>query len=125
MSERISIRQFIQAIQKLPSDKPKTIPGKWYKTQKEHWLGWLNEYKSPGAYNRIGGQNQDAEFAYNHIVEYRMLLWIVEAAGVEANLVKQAKAVIDDEKSMSTNSASIRKIVPWKTLKSALWMNVS
>jgi len=124
VSESISIRKFILAIQQLPSDKPKVTSGKWYKTQKEHWLGWLNEYGGSGAYGRKGGKNQDAEFSYNHIVEYRMLLWIVEAAGVEAKLVKQAKAVVDDKKSMSANSASMRKIIPWKTLKSALWKNV-
>jgi len=121
MSESVSVKKFIQAIQKLPSDKPKDTPGKWYKTQKEHWLGWLNEYGGPGAYDRKGSQNQNAEFAYNHIVEYRMLLWIVEAAGVEAKLVKKSKAVINERKSLQVNSAAIRKIVPWKVLANAFW----
>ena len=114
----------MRAIQKLPSDKSKATTGKWYLTQKEHWLGWLGEYGGPGAYGRKGGKNQDAEFAYNHIVEYRMLLWIVEAAGVESKLVKRARAIVDEQKTMPTNSAAIRKIVPWKVLANALWRNV-
>ena len=123
MSKTVSINQFIQAIQKLPSDKPRNTPKKWYSTQREHWLGWLNEYSGPGAYGRKDGKNKDAEFAYNHIVEYRMLLWIIEAAGIEIKLVRRAKAAVDEGKSMPSNSAAIRKIVPWKVLAGALWRN--
>ena len=25
----------------------------WYKTQHEHWLGWLSNYNGPGANNRM------------------------------------------------------------------------
>jgi len=121
MNKKKSIKQFFFAIYDLPSDKPKDIPGKWYKTQKEHWLGWLAEYGGPGAYGRKGSKNQDAEFAYNHIVEYRMLIWLIKAAGVETKLVRQAKSIVDEEKSMASNSAAIRKIVPWKVLSTALW----
>ncbi len=121
MNKKVSIKQFFFAIYDLPSDKPKDTPGKWYKTQKEHWLGWLGEYKGPGAYGRKGGKDQGAEYAYNHIVEYRMLLWLIEAAGVESKLVKAAKSIVNEEKSMHANSAAIRKIVPWEMLASMLW----
>lgn len=123
MKTEITIEQFRDAIGKLPSDPSKIQHGIWYKTQKEHWLGWLKEYRGPGAYGRKGGKNHDAEFTYNHIVEYRMLLWVIEAAGVERKLVSRAKAVVDDKKSLSSNSAAIRKIVPWKVLTTALWGN--
>jgi hypothetical protein len=121
VNKKVSTKQLFSAIYELPSDKPKNTPGKWYRTQKEHWLGWLAEYGGPGAYGRKGGKNQDAEFAYNHIVEYRMLLWIIHAAGVQRKLVRQVKAVIDEEKSMPANSAAVRKIVPWAVLADALW----
>src|SRR5687768_1490863 len=65
----VGIRHFASAIRKLPTDKPVVTPGKWYLTQKEHWLGWLSGYDGPGAYGRKGGPHQDAMFAYNHIVE--------------------------------------------------------
>jgi hypothetical protein len=121
MNKAISINRFVQAIQGLPSDDPKVTPGKWYKTQKEHWLGWLKEYDGPGAYDRKGGGHRDARFAYNHIVEYRMLLWIIEAAGMDSKLVRKAKSVVDNKKSLQANSAAIRKIVPWEMLENALW----
>lgn len=121
MYTRIGIKQFIKAIEKLPSDKPQNVPGKWYKTQKEHWLGWLREYKSPGRYWRKGGKHQDAEFAYNHIVEYRMLLWIIKAANVDQKLIRAAMSVANPEKTLQTNSAAIRNIVPWKIFAEKLW----
>ena len=50
-------------------------------------------------------------------------LWIIDAAGVEARLIKLAKAVVDKDKSLQANSVAIRKIVPWKVLANALWRN--
>src|SRR5712691_3569246 len=46
----VSIGRFIRAIKQLPSDRPVEDRRKWYKTQKEHWLGWLGDYHGPGAY---------------------------------------------------------------------------
>lgn len=83
MERPISIREFIHKIERLSSDEPVHDPRVWYMTQKEHWLGWLREYDGPGAYGRIAGKQRDARFAYNHIVEPKMLLWLIEAAGVK------------------------------------------
>src|SRR6266568_1474255 len=91
MEDRVSITHFISAVQQLPSDQPKVDPQKWYKTQKEHWLGWLRAYHGPGAYGRQTTKTRDAKFAYNHIMEPRMLLWLVEAAGVKSELVTAAR----------------------------------
>lgn len=83
MERPISIREFIHKIECLPSDEPVHDPRVWYMTQKEHWLDWLREYDGPGAYGRMAGTQRDARFAYNHIVEPKMLLWLIEAAGVK------------------------------------------
>jgi hypothetical protein len=50
----ISIEQFVAAIEKLPEDEPRDRDGVWYRTQKEHWLGWLSQYHGPGAYGAKG-----------------------------------------------------------------------
>lgn len=75
--DSVSISNLMRAIERLPSDKPVMDPKKWYKTQKEHWLGWLREYHGPSAYGRKNGRRRDAKFAYNHIVEPKMLVWLV------------------------------------------------
>ena len=72
----ISITQFREAIKHLLEDKPYGNPLVWYHTQKEHWLGWLGGYKGPRAYGRKHW-DRDARFAYNHVVEPLMLLYLV------------------------------------------------
>jgi hypothetical protein len=62
-----------------------------YKSQKDHWLGWLSEYDGPGFYGRKTG-SRTAEYAYNHIVCPPMVLWLSEASGVDKSLVPQPSA---------------------------------
>ncbi len=121
MNEGINIEHFIQAIQRLQSDRPVCDPQKWYKTQKEHWLGWLSEYNAPGAYNRQTGKTRDAQYVYNHIVEPKMLLWLIEAGGIEPVAIRAAKDALLQPVTMQAKSAAIRRIVPWEALKRVLW----
>lgn len=117
---RVTIRQLMAAIRRLPPDKP-VVADVWYLTQKEHWLGWLSEYNTGGAYGRKPRMNRDAEFAYNHIVEPKMLLWIISAAKVPPKLVRAAQRAIKEAKSMQRKSAMVRKLVPWSILARTLW----
>src|SRR5687768_2740040 len=121
MMKEISIKHFIQAIQKLPSDNPQNYPGKWYQTQKEHWLGWLDEYHGPGAYNRQVNEKRDAKYAYNHIVNHEMLLWLIRASKVNPTLVKAALSSSKRAPTMQEKSSAIRKHVPWEEVRSSLW----
>ena len=118
---RITIRQFIRKIRTLPAARPAIDPRRWYLTQKQHWLGWLSEYNSQGYYGRIAGLNRDARYAYNHIVEADMLLWLISAARVPASRVRAARAVAATLPSLQRRSAAIRKIVPWEMVAERLW----
>jgi hypothetical protein len=73
---RISVPQLGRAIQRLNADEPVEVPGVWYLTQKEHGRGWLKYYNTEGAYGRVPGMNRDARYAYNHVVNPRMLEWL-------------------------------------------------
>jgi hypothetical protein len=120
--QTISIAQLIRAIRRLPSDEPHGDPGTWYKTQKEHWLGWLSEYDGPGAYGRRSGNKRHAEFACNHIVQPKMLFWLIEAAGVRSHLVSAARGASAKAGALQQKSAAIRRHVPWEELASVLWV---
>jgi hypothetical protein len=96
-------------------------PKKWYRTEKEHWLGWLAEYNSRGYYGRNAGLNRDARYAYNHIVEVDMLLWLMKAAGVPAGRVRAARAAAARLPSLQHKSGAVRKIVPWEMVAGRLW----
>lgn len=118
-----SIEWFIEAIQALPSDSPVPAgtPGyNQYNTQKAHWLGWLNPAAGTGSYARSAGVGRDARYVYNHIVEPKLLLWLVAAAGVETELVTLARASVEAAKSMPGKAAAVRRQIPWATVCAAL-----
>ncbi len=117
----ISVRRLRSRIAALPSDRPRINPGVWFRTQKEHWLGWLAEYHGPGAYGRVGGVGRDAGFAYNHIVNPYMLVWLVRAAGFPASVVREVRNAGDGAGTYQARSAAIRKIVPWERIAPILW----
>jgi hypothetical protein len=92
----------------------------WYSTQKEHWLGWLKGYSGPGFYERKNW-NRDAEFVYNHIVCPPMVLWLGEASGISAGLVRKAKQVaLHAKPNLSAQAAAIRKVIPWGLIEDRL-----
>ena len=118
MSE-YSTEWLTEVIKKLPADKemPYGTQGySRYRTQKAHWLGWLT--KKPGAkYFRQDAPKRGAKFVYNHIMEPKMLLWLISASGLQIELVEQAKEASLNKKSMASSCAAIRKVVPWQLLE--------
>jgi hypothetical protein len=93
----------------------------WYKSQKEHWLGWLSEYNGPGAYNRKTWNGRSAEFVYNHIGCPPMLLWLAEAAGVSKSRVVAAKrSALASQGNLVTHCAVLRRVIPWPLIEEHL-----
>jgi len=125
MPAPISVKALISAIRLLRPDPPVKNPKKWYMTQKEHWLGWLAEYDGPGAYGRQTGVQRDAKYAYNHIVEPEMLLYLASASGVDGALVVAANQAFAERTTLMQASGTIRKIIPWETIAKALWPNAT
>ena len=121
MKKTVSIAQFSKAIHGLPSDKPRDVPGVWYKTQKQHWLRWLSDYDEPGHYGRVSGKHRDARFAYNHIVNHQMLLWLIEAAQLSPALVAGTRRAGSAGATMMHKSGAIRKKVPWTEIAKRFW----
>lgn len=118
-----SIEWLTQAIRHLPSDEPVTDGQHGYNnyiTQKDHWLGWLDSDSGTGTYSRRSGPDRNAKYVYNHIVEPKMLLWLISAAGVSQEIIRSAKKAADEKSPLASKSAAIRKIVPWSDLASAL-----
>lgn len=123
MSAEISVEQLLAKVRELPEDEPIDNTRKWYRTQKEHWIGWLKQYRGPGAYGRVGGNKRDAKFVYNHIVEPKMLLYLIRAAGVDARLMNAAEeaAAAASGATLMAQSAAVRRTVPWTIVREALW----
>jgi len=120
--ETITIKQFRDAIKKLPEDDPRPREGIWYRTQKEHWLGWLKEYNGPGAYNRKGW-SRNAKFAYNHIVCSGLLVYLIKAIPLNAETIQKVEETCKLQSTEMAKAGAIRKIVPWKVIYESLWKN--
>lgn len=93
----------------------------WYKTQKEHWLGWISEYDGPGAYGRTKWGDKDACYVYNHVQCAPMLLWLAEALFIPRPiLIKAKRAVINSGKSGASQCSALRKVIPWEMVYAKL-----
>jgi len=114
-----SVEKLINVIKKLPADKevPSGTQGySRYHSQKAHWLGWLS--KKPGAkYYRQDAPNRGAKFVYNHIMEPKMLLWLITASGIDNKLIANAQKDSDNARTMASSCAAIRKVVSWEDLE--------
>ena len=116
----ISIAEFIEAIRALKPDEPYSRSGGWYGTTRDQWLGWLSEYDSPGYYNRKG-TGYDARYAYTHVQNHQMLIWLLAAGGLETPILVRAAAAADAAKTMSAKAAAVRKLAPWERAVELLW----
>jgi hypothetical protein len=97
--------------------EPKEV---WYRSQKEHWLGWLSEYNGPGYYGRKDSR-RTAEFVYNHINCAPMLLWLAEVSGVSSALLKLAAHEALQARSPNAGaSAAVRRVIPWAEIERRL-----
>jgi len=123
-----SIEWLMQAIRRLPSDEP-VPPGTHgyneYTTQKEHWLGWLDPTAGRGTYPRQIGSNRDARDVYNHVVEPKLLAWLIGSAGVSTELVQAALREAESKTKLPSKSAAIRRHVPWEVVAAALKTRMS
>jgi hypothetical protein len=122
MEQSKSIREFIPEIKKLPGDEPKEVEGRWYLAQKQHWLGWLQNYRAPGFYKRKSKVKWDAFYAYNHIIDPDMLLYLIQNIPLRDDLISASKREYKNAgETMTAKSGAIRVVVPWSEIYQGLW----
>lgn len=93
----------------------------WYRSEKEHWLGWLDEYQGPGAYGRQDQATDDAQKVYNRVQSAPMLLWLAEAARIEKLALSKAIAEVKAAgRSGASQCAALRRVIPWSAIAERL-----
>ncbi len=118
-----SVEWFVDAIRRLPSDEPvpPRTPGyNVYRTQKDHWLGWLQPSNGTGTYARRSGDERGAQHVYGQIGEPLMLLWLASAAGVRKEAIDQARAASLNTANLRSKCGKIRAHIPWADVAAAL-----
>ena len=122
-AELETIDGLIAAIRELTSDPevPRGTQGyNNYTTQKAHWLGWLGDTPGTGSYERKTPPGKGAKFVYNRIVEPKLLLWLIEASGVDRRAVEDAKRSGAEGGRLASRSKAIRQVVPYAAVADAL-----
>lgn len=90
------------------------------RTQKAHWLAWLDDYDGPGFYGRKRW-DRSAGFIYTHVVCPPMVLWLGEASGLgKPSIRTAAREALRAPASLSSRCAAIRRIIPWDEIHQAL-----
>jgi len=123
MEEKIEIVDLLIAISRMDEDRRFRSNRVWYESQKEHWVGWLFNYNSPGAYGRKVTEGRDAKFVYNHVACPEMLIFLAKASGVNAKLVSKAKKVSAATNEQMAKVAAVRGLIPWSVVVEALRRN--
>ena len=118
-----SVEWLTEVIRRLPTDA--SVPARQqgynnYRTQKEHWLGWLDLNSTTGSFRRKSGNERGARHVYNQIGEPKMLLWLASSAGVPNELLSAAKRAADDLTNLRSKCGAIRRVLPWDEVASAL-----
>jgi hypothetical protein len=99
--------------------------GKWYRSQREHWLGWV-EFQDRKALE--AGQSPNALLAkavWNRLKCSPMMFWLAECSGVSADLLSKAEteaaqAAVLNPKDGNPHGRMIRSVLPWPVLESAI-----
>lgn len=116
-----SVKDLVEAISGLKADVPyKRKDGVEPSSTQDQWLEWLAEYHTPGFYGRTG-TGYDAKYAYNHVQNHQMLIWLLAAAGLEAPTLVEAAAAAHASRSMAQKAAAVRRLVPWQRARELLW----
>ena len=90
----------------------------WYTSQKEHWLRWLAEYNTPGAYARTPAPDLSCQAIYNRLQCPPMVFWLGEAVGVPKGRLRAAfYAATNVPSQYGRQTAAIRREVPWKDIE--------
>lgn len=97
----------------------------WYTSQKEHLLGWLGDYHTPGAYGRQM-PGQDAKVFYTRFQCVQGLMWLAEALGEnEATLQRAIQEVDAAGQNPAAQCGAFRRVVPWTRIEALIKLVLS
>jgi hypothetical protein len=135
--DTLVIETLLQHIAGYPETPPRTIAleqkirigtgfhGKWYGSQKEHWLGYVGYKRALWA---AQGKNYDLEKAKSHWSRthcFPMLFWLAECAGVDSDTLRRAEVAARRVASVigsdhPSHGKAAREVLPWSLVEQAI-----
>jgi hypothetical protein len=118
-----TIAQFIAAVEGLQRQTPRSdkfpLPD-GHTSLKGQWLRWLGEYLEPGYYDRKNAVD-DAQWAYQHLNNGRMIVWLNEAAGEAPRIIGAAIVAMAERELPQTEAKYARLVLPWECVATLLF----
>ena len=136
-TDTLVIESLLRYIAGYPETPPRTVAleqeirigtgfhEKWYRSQKEHWLGYVGYKRAKWA---APGKNYDLEKAKSHWSRthcFPMLFWLAECAGVDSEILGRAEvtarrvaAVIGSDH--PSHGKAAREVLPWSLVQRAI-----
>lgn len=99
--------------------------GKWYRSQREHMLGWLVFQQCEAVRKGIDPVRNMAGPMWNRLKCSPLMFWLAEASGVEADILFQAQeaaiaAAAINPKDGNPHGRLMREVLPWILLEQAI-----
>ena len=133
-TDTLVIGDLLQYLLSYPDAPPRTIAleqeiqigtgfhGKWYRSQKEHWLGYLGYKRALWAAAQKNYELEKAKSHWNRTHCFPMLFWLAECAGIEPGILEKAEvAAIRAASAISTDHPShgkaAREVLPWSIVE--------
>ena len=134
----LNIQDLLRYIADYPASPPRTTAleqririgtgfhGKWYRSQQEHWLGYLG-YKRALWFSNDRGDYflEPARGHWNRTHCFPMLFWLAESSGVDSEILGIAElAAVDVANKIRSDHPShgkaARQVLPWILLEQTL-----
>ncbi|MGJ5088591.1 hypothetical protein ACQR06_23935 [Bradyrhizobium sp. HKCCYLRH1065] len=87
---------------------------------RSQWLAWLSEYLTPGYYDRNNAVD-DAKWAYNHLGNGKMIVWLNEAAGEDSRIIRATIVAMEEREPPQTRASYARRVLPWESAAGLLF----
>jgi hypothetical protein len=131
------IENLLRYIAGYPDTPPRTVAleqeirigtgfhGKWYRSQKEHWLGYVGYKRALWA---AQGKNYNLERAQGHWSRthcFPMLFWLAECAGVDSIILETAEVAARRVAAVTgsdhpSHGKAAREVLPWLLVQRAI-----
>ncbi|WP_380057514.1 hypothetical protein ACFE33_04555 [Falsihalocynthiibacter sp. SS001] len=98
---------------------------KWYRSQKEHWLGWMFAKDCELRSQRKDPTNIDAQVRWRNVMCSPAMFWIAECASVSFEQLDEAEnaailASAQNPKDGHPHGRMMREVLPWNTIEAAM-----
>jgi len=134
----LSINQLLLFVAALPETTERTsalercleigtgFHGKWYHSQRDHWLGWLVVQECQA---RLRGQDPGSVLArsvWQRLNCSPMMFWLADASGVSQNALDQAEIAAMAAKAINPKDGAphgkmMRVPLPWEMVEQAVF----